>query len=222
MSDSIHNNPDESPSSLQNDNITDKAESKTGIYDRLRKISTLDAATILQVDATVIVGVLFFLTLTTFLGSEERQARSLAVSLTIIAVLPFSASAMLLLWTFSTLRLEVTSFFLGKKGPRLLEKKDYKKIVRYSRNAVDITLTGFGYLLVVLIVVWLQTDFGHNIQTAEQDCGVDPERFGINESDIWQCSMFTKNSLAERCTINPSQFDKSLSECHEFIPPSDL
>ena len=46
--------------------------------------------------------------------------------------------------------------------------------------------------------------------------------FGINETDIWRCSMFSENSLAEQCAKNPSQFNKSLSECHEFIPPPDL
>ena len=51
-------NPDGANGNYQEDNNTDKTESREGTYQRLRRFSTLDGATILQVDATVIVLVL--------------------------------------------------------------------------------------------------------------------------------------------------------------------
>jgi hypothetical protein len=61
--------------------MKENEESINDMIDRVRKFATIDGATLLQVDATAIVGVLFFLTLTTFVefGSEEEARANIAI-----------------------------------------------------------------------------------------------------------------------------------------------
>ena len=212
-------NPDEASGDIQKDNIKDTSESKKNIYDRIREFSTLDGATLLQVDSTVIVGVLFFLTLTSFFDTEEGEGRLIAVTLTISAVGPFSLSAMLVLWANRPMHTEIWSHFIKKKS----KEKDYKRMANFSRLAVVATELGFGYLLFVLGTIYFTAAAydDRDIQNATYYCGKDPERYGINKTDVWQCSMFSESDNAKRCLRNSTQFDRSLSECHEFIPPTN-
>lgn len=72
-------------------------ESKNGLSERLRRFTTLDGADIIQVDAAVIVGVLIFLTLTSFLEGSEEISKLYITLTTSVIVLPFSMSAMTVL-----------------------------------------------------------------------------------------------------------------------------
>jgi hypothetical protein len=136
------NNPDKAHGNHQEDNITNKTEAKKDIYERLRAFSILDDRTILQVDATVIVGVLFFLTLTSLLGSEEETAKMLAVITTLITILPFSLSAMFSLWTYCHLHLRIRLRAFVLMRPIRLEKLDYRKLERGSQYAVFLLFLG--------------------------------------------------------------------------------
>jgi hypothetical protein len=221
------NNPDEAHGNLQEDTSKDKTVTKRDIYDSLRKFSTLNGTTIIQVDATVIVGVLFFLTLTSFFEAEEGEAKVALGAMTIAIVFPFSASAVLVLWANEFLQNEILSFLQAGIGPLLFKKrqgaqprpvneKNFKSMARYSSLANLACFLGFAYLLFALGVIAFQAWYFRD--SAAQDCGEDPERFGINETDIWQY-MFNDNALAEQCVKNSTQFHMSLSECHKFIHP---
>jgi hypothetical protein len=174
------------------------------------------------VDATMIVGVLFFLTLTSLVetGLEGEMGAKLGiVILTATVVVPFSISAITSLQINANLRFDLLSQREDESFHRMIGKRYQDKPVRFA-------ISGFGYLITVLFFIALSPFLPSHqlipiLSNPAQQCGVEPERFGINETDIWQCSMFSENSLAGQCVIKPSRFNMSLSECHEFIAPSD-
>ncbi len=81
--------------------MTNGEKSTKNIYERFVEFSKLNGATILQVDATVIVGALFFLTLSSFLGATEVNAKIANLNLALMtgaAILPLSASGVIILY----------------------------------------------------------------------------------------------------------------------------
>ncbi|MGH9978277.1 MAG: hypothetical protein ACRD8Z_20965, partial [Nitrososphaeraceae archaeon] len=79
----------------------------------------------LQVDATVITGELFFLTLTSLLDTMPTggEARFTTVLLTMAIITPFSESAILVLWKNLSIQSEIRShLYLKKVGPTIERK----------------------------------------------------------------------------------------------------
>ena len=212
---SDRSNPDKTNGNHQKDNITNMSESNKDIYQHFR----IDSKALIQVDATVIVGVLFFLTLTSFLGAEEEEATQHAVNLTILVVFPFSMSAIFLLWDY--LKTRYNLLLWEKPGSRWASQWRLFSNVAPQFGGVS-TMLGFAYLIYALFSFGYQAQVGPDISATAQDCGEHPKRFGIiNKTDIWQGSMFGQDTLAGQCVENLSQFNIPKSECHEFIPPTN-
>ena len=94
---------------------------------------------------------------------------------------------------------------------------------RASRIAWGFTAFGFALLFLALLYISL-IEFDTGFTRLEPtitgfQCAANPSEYGINESYLWKCSMFTPGSLAEACAIAPYNFNMELSECHKFIPP---
>ena len=75
------------------------------------------------------------------------------------------------------------------------------------------------------MIYFLQKTYNYQVQACQRtitgfQCAANPSEYGINESYLWKCSMFTPGSLAEASAIAPYNFNMELSECHKFIPPS--
>jgi hypothetical protein len=119
----------------------------------------LDGKTILQVDATVIIGVFFFLSLTSFLqvGSQEGIAKVIIVTMTSIIVLPFSLSAISVVRAGRAVQRDIMYHFLFVKHPRTLRGDIHYIMAKASKRAFLYTAAGFGYLLLVLILFGVST-----------------------------------------------------------------
>jgi hypothetical protein len=151
-----------------------------------------ERATILQIDATMSVGVLFFLTLTSFItAGSELLGRALIGTITLIAIIPFVVSAIIIL---RTKRLRLANTF---------------------------TSAGFLYLVLDLILIVLLNVIptATPIIPVEEQCAKNPGMFNLTHN-VWQCSKFSRGSLAEKCAQNPESFHMVKSECYKFIPPS--
>jgi hypothetical protein len=166
---------------------------------RLDKDTTF-GRTLLQVDSTVIVGVLFFLTLNSYLGFlPQNVGRSIIGFLTLSAIIPF-----------------VTSVFLIISNER-------------SNWAIRFTKYGFVYLAVNLMATLALPFFAGIIPTlpvlpsAAEECVQEPGK--LNLTHRWQCSMFSGSTLAEQCWNYPGRFGfsrETISQCSSLIPPSNL
>lgn len=74
----------------------------------------IDNSTLLQVDAMVIVGVLFFLTLATFIPLPESYANALVGLSTLSLVIPFAVSAILIISGDIILTIRGVKFDMGR------------------------------------------------------------------------------------------------------------
>ena len=161
-----------------------------------RSNTRIDSKTLVQVDSTVIVGVLFFLTLTSFIGTTGAQGKYYIGIITAAIAGPFAGSGILLLF-----------------------KPD-----KYLRIAQTLTAGGFLYLLVglafvIMLGVNILPTSGGFFVSQEEQCAKDPEPFNVTHR--WQCSEFSPGSLAEQCAINSERFNMKKSECSGFIAPSN-
>lgn len=171
--------------------------------------AALDAKTIVQVDATVIVGVLFFLTLVSFIPSAtiEENTAVFGVVTPAIAV-PFAVSAILIVYPRNVKK----DFFRVKF--RWEELTDISPTSLFYAKVL--TVAGFVYLAVILIALMVVSNL---IPPSEQlNCGNNPVLYNV--SHLWECSKFTGGSLAERCAREPERYNMSISGCSRFIPPS--
>jgi hypothetical protein len=153
-----------------------------------------ERTTILQVDATMSAGVLFFLTLTSFIArGTEPSGRVFTVALTLIAIVPFVVSAILII-----------------RG-------------RTLRMAKNFTGGGFIYLVAVLIMIVLLNVIpaATPVIPVEEQCAKNPGMFNLT-NNVWQCSKFSPGSLAEKCALNPKDFNTTKSECSKLIPPPNV
>jgi hypothetical protein len=170
---------------------------------------TVDSKTLLQVNATAIVGILFFLSLTSYFPFE-----SYAAVMTTFLLLPFVASAVIILDPFPS----ALAIWIGtRRNPLELDSQELRSTaMRYARQ---ITMLGFMYLIFqVIYTISVTPPFA---RTITQECAVNPARFGVNETQPWKCSMFIEGSLAELCAKEPKVFNMSEKDCSGFIPPTD-
>ena len=59
------------------------------------------------------------------------------------------------------------------------------------------------------------------VPSTSKKCGENPEQYGVNQTALWKCSMYSEGSLAEQCANDLSRFYlKQTSECSHFIPPT--
>jgi hypothetical protein len=168
---------------------------------RIDNNTTLDkdttfGRTLVQVDSTVIVGVLFFLTLYSYLGFlPEYVGRSIIGILTLTAIIPFVTSA----------------FFVIREDKASTIAKSFTKygFVYLAVNLIaTITLPFFADLIPVINILPSQAE----------KCVKEPSRFNVTH--IWQCSMFDGGTLAEKCSAYPGRYDKdNESQCSSLIPP---
>jgi hypothetical protein len=120
------------------------------------------------------------------------------------------------------------SVFLG--GPLAL----FHVFNKYLKNVTDerrtkrawfalgvakiLTSAGFLYIIFtvgIIFILTLESTYGPSI--AER-CVEDPKKYGMNDSQLWQCSMFYEGSLAEECTLEAQRLDLNTSNCYRFIP----
>ena len=104
----------------------------------IRSILVLEDKDIVQIDATVIIGVLFFLTLS--IGFEpsivsQKEKNFLNLFITFTTIVPFTLSALLAIWT------------------------NLGNLNKYTTRLLDWSLTlmgaGFGWLIFVIAVLFL-------------------------------------------------------------------
>ena len=180
---------------LDSDKEPESNENGLGIISKL-KDGSLDASTLIQVNATIMIGVVFFVSISSALSLETVEGGSFVLVLvSVTIILPFAVSAILI----------------------IIQK-------RASRIAWGFTAFGFALLFLALLYISL-IEFDTGFTRLEPtitgfQCAANPSEYGINESYLWKCSMFTPGSLAEACAIAPYNFNMELSECHKFIPPS--
>ena len=165
-----------------------------------RFVLTVDDKTLLQVNTSVTLGVLFFLTLFSFSDiTSEEEGRAYFVFFTLLIVVPFGVSSMIIVHS------------------NISRLHSYSKSWRRLRVAGYFTFFGFLYLMLVLILVFADTLDDLYSKSTEEECAEHPERFGINETNLWQCSMFEEGSLAEQCVKDPERFGLNTTECLRFI-----
>jgi hypothetical protein len=177
----------------------------------------LDARTLLQVDATTIVGVLLFLTLAPF----GYNTLTLVVS-TAAIVIPFAVSSALIVYTDTNMR------EYGKLIP-MLNKKIFRPVstkmqARIRLLARGTTFGGFVYLVVVLLFFAIDASPGPSpFPSAAEQCAYNPEKFGVNATNatLWKCSMFRSGSLAELCATDFKRLGVEKTDCIQFIPPQN-
>ena len=144
------------------------------------------------------IGVVFFVSISSALSLETVEGGSFVLCSGICDYhLPFAVSAILI----------------------VIQK-------RASRIAWGFTAFGFALLFLALLYISLIRDNLIQVlpvssrQSQDFNAVANPSEYGIDESYLWKCSMFTPGSLAEACAIAPYNFNMELSECHKFIPPS--
>jgi hypothetical protein len=156
---------------------------------------------LLQTNATVIAGVLIFVTVTSVFGSITTglplaSSRALVIYFTTLIIVPFAISAILIL--------------RGKK---------------VTRGAVSACQAGFGALVTVVSIIlvfsfvtiyypdyWLKTS--QLPQTIVEQCALNPKSFNVTH--VFDCSKFEEGSTAQMCALAPDKFRLKLSQCHEF------
>lgn len=153
----------------------------------------IDEKTLLQIDSSMIVGVLFFLTLTSFVGAHQAYGKVTLGLITLTIIAPFVLSAL-----------------------TIFRSNDPKKAQR-------LTATGLVYLPAILTVIILSpvvpdlSDGDYSIEDVDQQCARNPEAFNVTHS--WKCSEFSPGSLAEECARNPSGFNVSIKGCSGLRVP---
>jgi hypothetical protein len=183
----------------------------------------IDPRTLIQLDATLIVGVLFFFTLTALVQSAElHEGVILHFVFTGAAILPFVVSAIFLINADSAqLPFERARSHEDNGSPYDMTKESHKHLLtsyKAIRRARVSTLSGFIYLGIALLFVIITAYLGETKISTAEECAQRPEDFGINTTSPWKCSMFVDGSLAEMCANNHEQFNMSKKACSGFIP----
>ena len=77
----------------------------------------------------------------------------------------------------------------------------------------------FLVLAVILLAVTLSTSSSISsfLPSHDEKCSMNAKSYNVTP---WQCSQFSKGSLAEQCANNPSKYNMSLKGCSQFIPPT--
>src|ERR671914_70853 len=131
-----------------------------------RFVLTVDDKTLLQVNTSVTLGVLFFLTLFSFSDiTSEEEGRAYFVFFTLLIVVPFGVSSMIIVHS------------------NISRLHSYSKPWRRLRVAGYFTFFGFLYLMLVLILVFADTLDDLYSKSTEEECAEHPERFGLNETE---------------------------------------
>jgi hypothetical protein len=82
-----------------------------------------------------------------------------------------------------------------------------------------LSILGFGYLIVVVLIFLAYAIIAISDASIAEECGSDPKQFGVNQTHLWQCTLFGEGSLSEECTKDPQRFHVNKTECSKFIPP---
>jgi hypothetical protein len=182
----------------------DSAGRAKGIIDELESKMAVDGKTLLQVDATAILGVLFFLSLTSYFPS------ALAALVTVSVLIPFAVSAAIILYPLTAL----IAVAIGTRTNPFDVEDRTSKAIGYAKT---ITMIGFFYL--IFPIGYAISESLENPITVE--CAKNPESYGVNITHPWKCSLFTKGSLPELCVNNLQVFNMSQKECSGLIPPQN-
>jgi hypothetical protein len=163
--------------------------------DNIKSTATEDG--LLQANATVIAGVLIFLTIASFaVGLPEITSRLYVILFTSLIIFPFA----------------ISSYEIIRKGT-------------ITRRAKRLSELGFMYLLAVIgfmgVVSYIGSEnpsyfFSKSTLTSiAEQCALDPKKYNITH--LSACSKFTTGSLAEECAFAPQSFHLELAKCSEFI-----
>jgi len=152
----------------------------------------ISRSVLLQVNATVIAGVLIFLTVSS-LGEVTTYLTALLAA---TIVIPFSVSSIIII------------------KENKLSLPNYKFLSNYKR-----TLSAFGFVYLAIVIVFLAynqvSPIIFNINTPAEKCAIDPKSYNITHAA--DCSKFTPRSLAEKCALDPGRFHVALKQCASFI-----
>jgi hypothetical protein len=163
---------------------------------KVGQIKLIDEKTLLQVNASMVIGVLFVLTLSSFITGTGYAAEPFLGIITAYTAVPFAASSFLLLWP-----------------------------VKNTYIAGLLTCFGFLAFGIVVVVVGISPGYTSEADQPvrsdiERRCAMNPERYNLTD-DPWKCSEFTDGSLAKRCVSDYKKFNQtSLRNCSKFIPQS--
>lgn len=149
---------------------------------------------LLQANATVIAGVLIFLTVGSLGGILTGFKLLFAIS---IILIPFCFSSAVIVF--------FKGFMLPVQVQRRFREKTFKYISRYS------SLLGFGYIIGVIFLISITSA---SSRTTAEDCAINPESYNITH--VADCSKFTPGRI-DQCTFNPGRFHVSLKQCVDFI-----
>ena len=151
---------------------------------------------LLQTNATVIAGVLIFLTISSSVAPQypETLNRTALIYSAALIIVPIAYSSTIIL--------------RAKYSPEqtIDALKDAKKFAFYGFLLLYITLPSLAILSI----------FGLFQEDIAVQCAKDPKKFNITDQS--KCSDFSQGSLAERCAKNPNSFNLKLNQCSKFIP----
>ena len=150
---------------------------------------------LLEVNATVIAGVLIFLTITsTITPSSGPLTPSYSA---ILIIFPFALSSIVL---------------LRVKG------EDRPDSIRAWRFAKIYSTAGFVTLMVVISMIGIFS-FTSQFDSTAVECAKDPRKYNITHP--YDCVKFSPGSIAEHCAHMPKTYglNKS-SDCSIFISPT--
>lgn len=173
-----------------------KADDKD-TFDPLRNI---DENTLLQLDGSMVLGALIILTLAGIISPIESYARTISLYFTVIVVVPFIVSALLI----------------------LISKRERLKGFRRARGW---TTAGFIFFLLIIMYLALDASIGEPIGPSgipgdvRLQCIMNPETFNVSTSP-WKCDHFDEDSVAWFCANNPEFYNLTISDCADLIPPS--
>lgn len=170
-----------------------------------------------SVNTSVIVGVLIFLTLTSFADStSEVEGSAYLIFFTILIVIPFGLSATMIV-SSNTSRLRFAKF--NNESLHTTKEESYGKLERRLRVAGYFTIFGFLYIMLVLILFFADAIDDLITRSTAGRCAEQHTSYGVNESYLWRCSLFSEGSLAEECTKSPQRYGMDMAECTKLIPP---
>jgi hypothetical protein len=186
---------------------------------------------ILQIDGSIITGLLVFLTLTSLIPIASGPLNNvMTILITASVVFPFAMSAIMVLSNHIDIKQQQRIEQRQTKDEviyklMILLERPIGKLKSYSDYATTLTFSGFVYL-VAAIVLFLGFNVWSLISPTSpviEVCIKFPNNFNMVES---QCRMIKQGSLYEECVTKAVPDIQNVTGCKKFMveqhPPLDL
>jgi hypothetical protein len=146
---------------------------------------------LLQANATVIAGVLIFLTISSLTPTSHIIGLQAGVAASVI--IPFSISSVAI---------------IGRK-------------TKFGRWFSNIGFTFLGISLIFLAYFSIHPQYINPFQfihTTAEDCAINPKKYNVTH--VSDCSGFVPGSFAQDCVFDPEKYHVELKQCSNFIEQS--